>query len=66
MYKRVSCYACGFLFCFFSLHKAVRPAETDKAANLAQHPERLGTAGSYNLCAENETTSQSSINPRSN
>jgi len=34
-----------FALFFFSMRKAVRPADTDKVANLAQHPKRLGTAG---------------------
>ena len=30
-------------FCFaFSMHKTVRPADTDKVANLAQDPKSLG------------------------
>jgi len=27
------------------MHKRVRPADTDKVANLAQYPKNLGTAG---------------------
>jgi len=27
------------------IHKLVRPADTNKIANLAQHPKTLGTAG---------------------
>jgi len=27
------------------MHKAVRPADTEKVANLAQHPKRFETAG---------------------
>jgi len=34
----------SFLFCFFSMHKTVRSADTDKVAILAQHPKRFGTA----------------------
>jgi len=34
------------VFCFIFLkHETVRPADTDKAANLAHRPKRLGTAG---------------------
>jgi len=29
---------------FFSIHKVVRPADSDKIANLARHPKSLGTA----------------------
>jgi len=36
---------CVYVFCFsFSMHKTVRPADTDKVANLAQDPKSLGIA----------------------
>jgi len=40
-----------FFVLFFSMHKTVRPADTDKVANLAQHPKRLGTAALARVCA---------------
>jgi len=33
-----------FFVLFFSVHKTVRSADTDEVANLAQHPNSLGTA----------------------
>ena len=35
------------LFFVFSIHKIVRPADTDKTTNSAQHPKSLGTADLY-------------------
>jgi len=33
-----------FVLFIFSMHKAVRPEDIDKVANLAQHPKRFATA----------------------
>jgi len=45
---------CMWIFVlFFSMHKAVWPADT-KVANLAQHPKSLGTAALFDPCSLND------------
>jgi len=41
-------FVCFFVL-FFSMHKSVRPADTDKVANLAQHLKSLGTAALHKV-----------------